>query len=288
MNQSRLIGLLAVVVLVVVAISSVAYTVDERERVLVVRFGKVIRHTDTPGLHFKMPFIDDVRAFDARILTLDADAQRFLTQEKKNVLVDWFVKWRIADTLKYWVSVAGREAEARARLEQRVRSELLNEFGKRTVHDVVSGDRREIMKIVAEKADQEARGFGIEVVDIRIKRVDLPDDVSESVYQRMVAERARIAKELRARGAEEAEKIRADAERQREILLAEAYGQAERIRGEGDGRATAIYAQAYKSNPEFYALYRSLTAYRNSFKDKDDVLVIDPSSEFFKYLKSPR
>ncbi len=288
MNQSRLIGLLAAVVLVVVAISSVAYTVDERERVLVVRFGKVIRYTDTPGLHFKMPFIDDVRAFDARILTLDADAQRFLTQEKKNVLVDWFVKWRIADTLKYWVSVAGREAEARARLEQRVRSELLNEFGKRTVHDVVSGDRREIMKIVAEKADQEARGFGIEVVDIRIKRVDLPDDVSESVYQRMVAERARIAKELRARGAEEAEKIRADAERQREILLAEAYGQAERIRGEGDGRATAIYAQAYKTNPEFYALYRSLTAYRNSFKDRDDVLVIDPSSEFFKYLKSPR
>lgn len=289
MSQTRLISILAIVVLVLITISSVAYTVDERERVLVVRFGKVIEPLrSSPGLHFKMPFIDDVHRFNKRILTLDADAQRFLTQEKKNVLVDWFVKWRIANTRSYWESVQGRESEARRRLEQRVRSELLNEFGKRTVRDVVSGDRREIMKIVSEKADEEARGFGIEVVDIRIKRVDLPEDVSESVYQRMVAERARIAKELRARGAEEAEKIRADAERQKEILLAEAYGQAERIRGEGDGRAAAIYAQAYRSNPGFYGLYRSLIAYRNSFKDKDDVLVIDPSSEFFKYLKNPR
>jgi membrane protease subunit HflC len=274
-------------VLVVMAVLSFAYRVDERERAIVVRFGKVVRFDDTPGLRFKVPFIDNVRFFDSRILTLDAAPQRFLTQEKKNVIVDWFVKWRITDTLEYFVTLRGQEQEARRRLEQRVRSDLLGEFGKRTVRDVVSGDRREIMQIVSERADAEARKLGIEVVDIRIKRVDLPADVSESVYQRMVAERARIAKELRAQGAEEAEKIRADADRQREILLAQAYGEAERIRGEGDGTATAIYANAYGSNPDFYALYRSLNAYRESFKGKDDIVIIDPSAEFFKFLKNP-
>jgi membrane protease subunit HflC len=288
MNQTKLIAVVAAILLIILAVSSVTYTVDQRERALVIRFGKVIRADDKPGLHFKMPMIDEVRKFDARILTLDADAQPFLTQEKKNVIVDWFVKWRIANTLKYWVSLGGEEGEARRRLEQRVRSELLNEFGTRTVHDVVSGDRREIMNIAAEKVGEEARQFGIEVVDIRIKRVDLPEDVSESVYQRMAAERARIAKELRAQGAEAAEKIRAQAEREREVLLANAYSQAERVRGEGDGRAAAIYAQAYNTNPEFYALYRSLVAYRNSFNKKDDVLIVGPSSEFFKYLQNPR
>lgn len=285
MSQAKLMTVLVAIVLVVMAILSFAYKVDERERAIVVRFGKVVRFDDTPGLRFKVPFIDNVRFFDKRILTLDAEAQRFLTQEKKNVIVDWFVKWRITDTLEYFVTLGGREQEARRRLEQRVRSDLLGEFGKRTVRDVVSGDRREIMKIVSERADAEARKLGIEVVDIRIKRVDLPGDVSESVYQRMVAERARIAKELRAQGAEEAEKIRADADRQREILLAEAYGEAERVRGEGDGKATTIYADAYNSNPKFYALYRSLNAYRESFKGKDDIVIIDPSAEFFKFLK---
>lgn len=288
MRQTRLVTLLAVTALILIGISSIAFTVAEWEKAIVVRFGEVVRLDEKPGLHFKMPFIDSVRKFDARILTLDAEPQRFLTQEKKNVIVDWFVKWRIADTLRFFVTLRGQEADARGRLEQRVRSQLLNEFGKRTVRDVVSGDRREIMKVVGEKADEEARTFGIEVVDIRIKRVDLPEDVSESVYQRMVAERARIAKELRAQGAEEAEKIRADAERRREILLAEAYGEAERIRGEGDGKATEIYANAFNSDPEFYALYRSLNAYRRSFNTKDDVLVIDPSSAFFRYMKDPR
>lgn len=287
MSQAKLMTILVAIVLVVMAVLSFAYRVDERERAIVVRFGKVVRFDDTPGLRFKVPFIDNVRFFDARILTLDAAPQRFLTQEKKNVIVDWFVKWRITDTLQYFVTLGGQEQEARRRLEQRVRSDLLGEFGKRTVRDVVSGDRREIMKIVSERADQEARKLGIEVVDIRIKRVDLPGDVSESVYQRMVAERARIAKELRAQGAEEAEKIRADADRQRQILLAEAYGEAERIRGEGDGTATAIYADAYGSNPGFYSLYRSLNAYRESFKGKDDIVIIDPSAEFFKFLKDP-
>jgi membrane protease subunit HflC len=288
MNQGKLVSVVAIVALILIGVSSIAFTVPQWEKAIVVRFGEVIRQDQIPGLHFKMPFIDDVRRFDARVLTLDAEPQRFLTQEKKNVIVDWFVKWRIANTLKYFVTLGGQEAEARRRLEQRVRSQLLNEFGKRTVRDVVSGDRRVIMKIVSEKADEEAASFGIEVVDIRIKRVDLPEDVSESVYQRMVAERARIAKELRAQGAEAAEKIRANAERQREILLAEAYGQAERIRGEGDGKATEIYAKAYTSNPKFYSLYRSLTAYRNSFKSRDDILVIDPSTEFFRYMKNPR
>lgn len=288
MNQTKLIGLLVVVGVIVIAVMSFAYAVDEREKALVIRFGKVIRTADTPGLRFKVPFIDNVRYFDSRILTLDAEPQRFLTQEKKNVIVDWFVKWRIGNTLKYWVSVGGQETEARRRLEQRVRSDLLAEFGKRTVRDAISGDRNEIMDIVSRRADEEASALGIEVVDIRIKRVDLPDDVSESVYQRMVAERARIAKEFRARGAEEAEKIRADAERRREILLAEAYGTAERIRGEGDGKATATYAEAYNRDPEFYSLYRSLIAYGASFNSKDDILIIDPSSEFFKFMKNPR
>ncbi len=288
MNQAKLIIMVVIVAVILMGIRSFTFTVDQWEKAIVVRFGEVIRYEDKPGLHFKTPVIDTVYKLNGRILTLDAQPQRFLTLEKKNVIVDWFVKWRIADPLTYWTALGGQEQAARGRLEQRVRSDLLNEFGKRTVHDAVSGDREEIMRIVSAGADKEARALGIEVVDIRIKRVDLDEKVSESVYQRMVAERARIAKEFRARGAEEAEKIRADAERRREILLAEAYGKAERIRGEGDGTATAIYAEAYGDDPEFYALYRSLNAYRQSFSGKDDILIIDPSAEFFKFLKDPR
>ena len=288
MNQAKLIIMVVIVAAILMGIRSFTFTVDQWEKAIVVRFGDVIHYEDAPGLHFKTPVIDTVYKLNGRILTLDAEPQRFLTLEKKNVIVDWFVKWRIADPLTYWTALGGQEQAARGRLEQRVRSDLLNEFGKRTVHDAVSGDREEIMRIVSAGADKEARALGIEVVDIRIKRVDLDEKVSESVYQRMVAERARIAKEFRARGAEEAEKIRADAERRREILLAEAYGKAERIRGEGDGTATAIYAEAYGDDPEFYALYRSLNAYRQSFSSKDDILIIDPSAEFFKFLKDPR
>ncbi len=288
MNQAKLIIMVVIVAVILMGVRSFTFTVDQWEKAIVVRFGEVIDYQDKPGLHFKAPVIDTVYKLNGRILTLDAQPQRFLTLEKKNVIVDWFVKWRIADALTYWTALGGQEQAARGRLEQRVRSDLLNEFGKRTVHDAVSGDREEIMRIVSAGADKEARALGIEVVDIRIKRVDLDEKVSESVYQRMVAERARIAKEFRARGAEEAEKIRADAERRREILLAEAYGKAERIRGEGDGTATAIYAEAYGGDSEFYALYRSLNAYRQSFSSKEDVLIIDPSAEFFKFLKDPR
>jgi len=203
------------------------------------------------------------------------------------VVVDSFVKWRINDALKYYLTVGGQEFDARRRLEQVVNSGLRDEFGKRTVANVISTDRHKIMELLTVNTDKEARKFGIEVLDVRIQRVDLPDEVSQSVYQRMKAERSRIANELRAQGAEAAEKIRADAERKREILLADAYRQAEKIRGEGDAKATSVYAGAYSRAPEFYSFYRSLSAYRESFKKKEDIMIVDPSADFFRYMKKP-
>lgn len=287
MNQTRLLGVLVIAALTLILVTASLYTVDERERTLVTKFGQVVRYDDTAGLHFKIPMVHQVRYFDARILTMDADPQPFLTKEKKSVIVDAFVKWRITDVLKFYVTLGGNEQTARTALAQLVNSGLRDEFGKRTVRDVISGDRRKIMEILSELADKEARQFGIQVVDVRIQRVDLPTEVSQSVYRRMEAERGRIAKELRAQGAEAAEKIRANADRQREILMAEAYRAAEQNRGEGDARATAIYAKAYGQSPEFYSFYRSLNAYKESFKSKGDTMVIDPSSDFFKYLKQP-
>lgn len=287
MNQSKLFAVLGIVLLVAITVRSTFYTVDEREKVIVVRFGQVLRYDDAPGIHFKSPFLDDTRYFDSRILTLDAEPQPFLTKEKKYVVVDSFVKWRIDDALKYYLTVGGQEVDARRRLEQVVNSGLRDEFGKRTVHDVVSTDRHKIMEILTANTDREARKFGIVVTDVRIQRVDLPEEVSQSVYQRMKAERSRIANELRAQGAEAAEKIRANSERQREVLLAEAYGKAERVRGEGDARATSLYAGAYGRAPEFFSLYRSLNAYKESFRKKDDIMIVDPSSDFFKYMKKP-
>jgi len=287
MNQSKLFAVLGVALLVLITVRSTLYMVDEREKAIIVRFGQVLRYDEAPGLHVKTPFLDEVRYFDSRILTLDAEPQPFLTKEKKYVVVDSFVKWRIEDALKYFLTVSGQEIDARRRLEQVVNSSLRDEFGKRTVHDVISTDRQMIMDILTAYADQEARKFGIVVSDVRIQRVDLPDEVSQSVYQRMKAERLRIANELRAQGAEAAEKIRADAERQREVLVAEAYGKAERVRGEGDAKATAIYAAAYTRAPEFYSLYRSLIAYKESFRKKDDIMIVDPSADFFKYMKKP-
>jgi membrane protease subunit HflC len=287
MSQPKLLAVLGLALLVLVTAFSAIYTVDEREKAIVVRFGQILRHDDPPGLHFKVPFIDGVRYFDSRSLTLDADPQPFLTREKKYVVVDSFVKWRIVDARGYYLTVGGQETEARRRLEQFVNSGLRDEFGKRLLNEVVSTERPKIMAILTAYANREAEKFGIEVVDVRLQRVDLPQEVSQSVFQRMSAERKRIANELRAQGAEEAEKIRAGAERQREILLAEAYRKAERLRGEGDARATAIYAGAYNRSPEFYSLYRSLNAYRESFRNKDDIIVIEPSADFFKYLKKP-
>ena len=263
------------------------FTVDQRQYAIIFQLGEVRDVIAEPGLYFKWPMIQNVRYFDKRILTLDSvEPERFITSEKKNVLVDSFVKWRIVDPKLYYVSVAGDEARAKTRLSQTVNAGLREEFGKRTVHDVVSGERDKVMEDMREKADLDARKIGVQIVDVRVKRVDLPLEVSESVYRRMEAERKRVANELRSEGSAEAEKIRADADKQREVIVAEAYRDAQKMKGEGDAKAAATYAQAFNQNPEFYSFYRSLEAYRNSFQSKSDVIVVEPNSDFFKYMKS--
>lgn len=274
------------VVLVLVA-SSAIYIVDEREQAILFQLGEVIDVKTEPGLYFKLPIAQNVRYFDRRILTMDTEEpERFITSEKKNVLVDLFVKWRIIDVKQYYISVRGDETLARTRLSQTVNSSMRDEFGNRTVHDVVSGERDRIMEIMRQKANVDAQKIGVEVVDVRLKRVDLPQEVSESVYRRMEAERKRVANELRSTGAAEAEKIRADADRQREVILAEAYRDAQKIMGDGDAQSAATYASTFEKNPEFYSFYRSMEAYKQSFKNKGDMLVLEPSSEFFRYLNS--
>lgn len=281
---SLLLGIL--VALFLLATSSL-YIVDQRQQAILFQLGEVVDVKTAPGLYFKIPLAQNVRYFDSRILTMDtAEPERFITSEKKNVLVDLFVKWRIIDVKQYYVSVRGDEMLAQTRLAQTVNSSLRDEFGNRTVHDVVSGERDKIMEIMRQKADTDARKIGVEVVDVRLKRVDLPQEVSESVYRRMEAERKRVANELRSTGSAESEKIRADADRQREVILAEAYRNAQEVKGEGDAKASAIYASAFQPNPEFYAFYRSLEAYKQSFKNKSDMMVLEPNSEFFKYLKN--
>ncbi|MBE2259223.1 MAG: protease modulator HflC [Candidatus Accumulibacter sp.] len=277
----------AVFVTALVVLGATIFTVDQRQHAIVFQLGEVRSVIEEPGLYFKWPMIQNVRYFDKRILTLDsADPERFITSEKTNVLVDSFTKWRIIDPKLYYISVAGDESRAKTRLSQTVNAGLREEFGKRTVHDVVSGERDQLMELMREKADLDARKIGVQIVDVRVKRVELPNDVSESVYRRMDAERKRVANELRSQGAAEAEKIRADADKQREVIVAEAYRDAQKLKGEGDARAAATYAQAFEKNPEFYAFYRSLEAYRNSFNGKNDVIVVEPNSDFFKYMKS--
>ncbi|MBI1965885.1 MAG: protease modulator HflC [Betaproteobacteria bacterium] len=270
--------------------SSSLFIVDQRQNAIVFRLGEVVDVKKAPGLYFKVPLLDNVRYFDVRILTIDPpESALFLTSEKKNVLVDLFVKWRITDVRQYYVSIVlggGGESQAQTRLLQTINNGLRAEFGNRTVHDVVSGERDKIMEFMREKANEDAVKIGVEVLDVRLKRVDLPKEVSQSVYDRMKAERKRVANELRSTGAAESEKIRADADRQREVIIAQAYRDAQRIKGEGDARSTATYARAYEQNAEFYAFYRSLEAYKASFRGKNDVLVLEPNSDFFKYLKS--
>lgn len=283
------VNLIVALVAALLLLSLSIYTVDQRQAAMVFQLGEVVQVHKSPGLYFKLPFVQNVRYFDTRILTLDAaEPERFITSEKKNVLVDYYIKWRVFDVEKYYVSFAGDEVRAENRLFQTVNDGMRAEFGQRTVHDVVSGERDNVMDLLRGKADQDARRFGVQVMDVRIKRVDLPAEVSESVYRRMDAERKRVANELRSTGSAEAEKIRADADRQREIIIAEAYRDAQRIKGEGDGRASAIYGAAYGMNPEFYAFYRSMDSYRQSFAGKNDVMVLQPNSEFFRYMKSPR
>jgi len=285
----RAIGpLVAALVAVLLVISGSLFTVDQRYSAIVFQLGEVKDVVRAPGLHFKWPMIQNVRRFDMRILSYD-DPQplRFITSEKKPVLVDSFVMWRIKDVKQFYISVRGDELAAATRIRQTISDSLQAEFGRRTVHDVVSGQRDEIMGVVREKVDQELRRIGVEIVDVRLKRVDLPQQVSESVYRRMESERKRVANELRSTGAAEAERIRADADRQREIILAEAYRDAQRAKGEGDARATDIYAKSFSQNPEFYAFYRSMDAYRSTFRGKGDLMLLDPNSDFFRYFKDP-
>ena len=279
-EKFALIAGIALTLLIVASMS--LFTVDQRQYALVFQLGEIKDVASEPGLHAKWPLIQNVRYFDKRILTIDsAEPERFLTSEKKNVLVDSFVKWRIIDVKQFYLSV-GDEARAQIRLTQAVNASLREEFGKRTVHDVVSGERDKIMEEMRSKADADARNIGVQVVDVRLKRVDLPLEVSESVYRRMEAERKRVANQLRSQGAAEAEKIRADADRQREIIVAEADREAQRIKGEGDAKATAIYSAAFGQNPEFYSFYRSLDAYRcllyTSPSPRDGLLSRMPSS----------
>lgn len=274
-----------IVLLILVSLSF--FVVDQRQSAIVFQLGEVVAVKSEPGLYFKIPLVQNVRYFDSRILTMDSvEPERFITAEKKNVMVDSFVKWRIADVKQYYISVGGDEDRARTRLMQTVNASMREEFGKRTIHEVVSGERDQIMQVLREKTDSDARKIGVEVLDVRLKRVDFPPEISDSVYRRMDAERKRVANELRATGNAESEKIRADADRQRQVILADAYRDAQKIKGEGDARAAAIYAAAFGRNSEFYSFYRSLDAYKQSFKNKGDVLVVDPSSSFFKYLKS--
>jgi membrane protease subunit HflC len=276
------------VAVALILISMSMFVVDQRQNAIVFQLGEVVSVKTEPGLYFKVPLMQNVRYFDSRILTLDTgEPERFITAEKKNVMVDSFVKWRIVDVKQYYISVGGDEMRAATRLMQTVNSSMREEFGKRTIHEVVSGEREQIMTVLREKTDSDARKIGVQVLDVRLKRVDFPMEISDSVYRRMDAERKRVANELRASGAADGEKIKADADKQREVILAVAYREAQKTKGEGDAQASALYAGAFGRDAEFYAFYRSLEAYKQSFNNKSDVMVLDPSSAFFKYLKNP-
>jgi membrane protease subunit HflC len=279
--------ILIILALVVALLSASVFTVDEREYAIKLRFGEILRTDYQPGLHFKVPFVHNVVKYDDRILTRNNPTEEFLTQEKKNLKVDFYVKWRITDPGQYYQAVGGDELIATGRLIEIIKDGIRAEFAKRTVQQVVTADRREIMDDMMVTAGATARALGIEVVDVRVKRLDLPDEVSESVFNRMRQERARIAAQLRAEGAETAERIRSEADRDRTITLAEAYKQSEEIRGSGDADAAKVYASAHQKNAEFYAFYRSLQAYRSSLGAAGDVFVLGPDSDYFRYLKNP-
>ena len=285
---SRSLSLVLLLVLALIGSSSL-YVIQETELGVKLRFGRLIETDIQPGLHYKIPFVDQVRKFDGRVLTLDADPASFFTIEKKRLIVDAFSKWRIIDVDVYYRATGGNQAVAQERLASRVNDGLRNQFGARTLHEVVSGERDQLMKHLADKLNLTlGQSLGVEVVDVRVKGIDLPPEVSEQVYRRMKAEREKEARILRSEGRESAEKIRADADRQKTILLANAYRIAEETRGQGDATATSTYAAAYTKNPEFYAFIRSLSAYRKSFANKGDVLLVDPKSDFFRYLNSQK
>ncbi len=283
MNRLTPIGIV-LIVLVAVGITFGTFTVKETEKALKFRLGEVVRTDFTPGLYFQIPFVNNVRKVDSRVQTLDESPQRFLTSEQKNVIVDAFVKWRVEDVEQYYVTVGADPRRANLRLSEIIRDGLRNEFGKRTVQEVISGDRAEIMDILTEQAGMAGNSLGISILDVRIQRVDLPEGVSESVFNRMIAAREQVARQFRAEGQEQGERIRSAADRRRTEIIAEARREAEEIRGQADAEATAIYADAYDADREFYRFYRSLRAYEQTFKNENDMLVLSPDSDFFRYF----
>jgi membrane protease subunit HflC len=282
--MNRFYAVLVLLAVGVIGLFGFTFTVKETERALKLKLGEIVQADYEPGLHFKLPFVNSVRKFDSRVLTMDAAPDRVLTVEKKNVIVDAFVKWRIVDTARFFNSTGGNEQLARGRLHEFIKNQLYDEFGKRTIQEVVSGERAAIMNAVQQVTDSKSEELGIDVVDVRIKRVDLPDNVSQSVFQRMEKERNAVAQEFRALGREEAQVIRATAQRKVQEILADAYRRSQEIRGEGDAKAANVYARAYQQDEEFYAFYRSLLAYERSFDGGRDALVLEPDSEFFDYF----
>lgn len=287
--NNKLFGVIIVLLIAVFAASNTLYIIKETERGVLLKFGKLVNADIQPGLHIKAPFMHEVRKFDSRVLTLDARPERFLTVEKKGIIVDSFAKWRIQDVGKYYTATNGEESRAERLLAQRINEGLRNQFTRRSLQEVVSGERDQLMTELRSSLNKlTIERYGIELIDIRVKRIDLPEQVSESVFNRMTTEREREAREHRSKGKEQAEVIRADADRQRTILEAEAYRDSELLRGEGDAKASAIYANAYNQDPEFYSFVRSLTAYKVTFKNKSDIMLVDPESDFFRYLNNSK
>jgi membrane protease subunit HflC len=287
--MNKIIPVVIVLFLAIILADSSVYVVKETERAVKLRFGRLIESDVRPGLHVKLPLADDIRKFDGRVLTLDANPESFLTVQKKRLIVDSFAKWRIADVDTYYKATGGNEAQAMNRLAKRVNDGLRNEFGSRTLNEVVSGERDQLMQDIKDGLNERVReSLGVEIVDVRVKRIDLPPEVSNAVFRRMKAEREKEARELRSKGKEEAEKIRSSAEREKTIIEATAYSESEQLRGQGDAQASATYAQAFSKDAEFYAFVRSLNAYRSSFSNKGDIMLVDPQSDFFKYLNDSK
>ncbi len=282
-NIKLLIPLIAVVA---VAVYASTFVINQWEMALKLRLGEILDSDYEPGLHWMVPVLNNVKKFDGRIQTLDARPERFLTVEKKDVIVDSFAKWRISNVAQFFRSTGGSDAKTSRLLAERINTSLRDEFGKRTIQEVISGDRAEIMALLTKDSDAKAAELGVEILDVRVKQIDLPPEVSESVYERMRAERERVARDLRAKGGEASERIRAEADRERVVIVADAYRDAEKMRGEGDGKSAEIYAKAYEQDSEFYAFYRSLNAYKKSFNNRSDVMVLQPDSDFFRYLKN--
>jgi len=285
MDDTKKILIPIAVALLAVIVWASTFIVQQWETAIKLRLGEIVASDYDPGLHFKVPLLNKIMKFDARIQTLDARPERFLTIEKKDVIVDSYTKWRIDNAAQFFRSTGGDSARTARLLSERINTSLRDEFGKRTIQEVVSEDRLELMRLLTKEIDTQAAELGVEVIDVRVKKIDLPPEVSESVYNRMRAERERVARDLRAKGHEAAERIRADADRQRTVILADAYKEAEETRGKGDARAAEVYASAYQKDPQFYAFYRSLDAYRKALAATGTTLVISPDSQFFDYFK---